>query len=211
MPTEVPGFGRDVHKSAHVEHKAHICDAGGIKIQRLIERRSILPSRGVTRVHDARREARGGGIPQRRYNQAYRRARMGTGHACGWSDLEHGRHCCDSARVEAQKLVECSRVLPSENEGVRGRLKLCVCALRARCSTAEGQGTRVAYVEHVPHVCDARRVENQRFVKRPCDLPSRSRTHIWLKCQESQERAAGADGGANSCREDAHKTSSSCL
>ena len=114
-----------------------------------------------------------------------------AGHACGWSDLEHGRHCCDSARVEAQKLVECSRELPSENEGVRGRLKLCVCV--EMCSTAEGQVTRVAYVEHVPHVCDARRVENQRFVKRPCDLPSRKQnSHIWLKCQESRERAAEA-------------------
>eukprot|EP00964_Phaeocystis_antarctica_P089532 scaffold57163_cov58-Phaeocystis_antarctica.AAC.1 len=32
---------------------------------------------------------------------------------------EHALHGCDARRVEAERLVECHRVLPSRKEGVR--------------------------------------------------------------------------------------------
>ena len=38
--------------------------------------------------------------------------------ARGGAHVEHVLHGCDAGRVEAQRLVECRRVLPSRKEGI---------------------------------------------------------------------------------------------
>eukprot|EP00964_Phaeocystis_antarctica_P058049 scaffold34414_cov60-Phaeocystis_antarctica.AAC.4 len=38
------GWGRGT-RGAHPEHVAHVCDAGRVEAQRLVERRRVLPSR----------------------------------------------------------------------------------------------------------------------------------------------------------------------
>ena len=43
-------------RGAHIEHAAHVCDAGGVEAQRLVERRRVLPS-AARRAYDARRHA----------------------------------------------------------------------------------------------------------------------------------------------------------
>jgi hypothetical protein len=42
-PTQ--GLGAKGTRRAHVEHVAHVCDAGGVEAQRLVEGRRVLPSR----------------------------------------------------------------------------------------------------------------------------------------------------------------------
>eukprot|EP00964_Phaeocystis_antarctica_P111985 scaffold76209_cov58-Phaeocystis_antarctica.AAC.3 len=107
---------------AHVEHVAHVCDAGGVEAQRLVERRRVLP-RVERRAYGARRgaeyrEAGGGGRPRRK-------RRAGEGSSAVWEQgtrgahPEHVVHGRDLGRVEAQRLVEGRRVLRSRNEGTR--------------------------------------------------------------------------------------------
>eukprot|EP00964_Phaeocystis_antarctica_P160679 scaffold132481_cov45-Phaeocystis_antarctica.AAC.1 len=87
--------------------------------------------------------------------------------------VEHVSHGFDSGRVEAQRLVERRRFLPSRNESTRcergvGSRRLPrggrVCGRRWRKQRAgrgltKGcgpQGTRGAHAEHAGHGCDAR-------------------------------------------------------
>ena len=98
--------------------------------------------------------------------------------------LEHGLHARDAGRhVEAQRLVERIRVLPSREGGIgRG-----ACGRgdggvggRGGASSALGgpnrgggrQGTRVAHRKHILRVRDAGHVEAQRLVERLRVLPS---------------------------------------
>ena len=56
------GLGAKGTRGAHVEHGAHGCDAGGVKAQRLVEGRRVLPSRreGMLRCGGERWEPGGG-------------------------------------------------------------------------------------------------------------------------------------------------------
>ena len=56
---------------AHVEHEAHVCDAGGVEAQRLVERRRVLPRVGrgaYGAVRGAGPEGGGGGQPRRTHS-----------------------------------------------------------------------------------------------------------------------------------------------
>ena len=53
------GLGDKARARTHVEHAAHVLDSGRVEVQRPVERRRILPSRGG-RACDAEREARAG-------------------------------------------------------------------------------------------------------------------------------------------------------
>ena len=74
-------IGGRARGGAHREHVAHVCDAGGIEAQRLVERRRVLPRverRACgARCEGAGWEAGGGGRP--RCTQ-----RAGTGSAADW-------------------------------------------------------------------------------------------------------------------------------
>eukprot|EP00964_Phaeocystis_antarctica_P082886 scaffold52065_cov42-Phaeocystis_antarctica.AAC.1 len=61
-------FGGRARGGAHVEHGAHVRDAGGVEAQRLVEHRRALPrverrAYGVRRSAEYR-EAAGGGQPR---------------------------------------------------------------------------------------------------------------------------------------------------
>ena len=73
-------IGGKARGGAHEEHEAHVCDAGGVEAQRLVERRRGLPRverRAYGAGRGAAREAGGGG--QRRRTQ-----RAGEGSTADW-------------------------------------------------------------------------------------------------------------------------------
>ena len=97
---------------------------------------------------------------------------------------EHPAHVRDLGRVEAQRLVERQRGLPSRKAGMRsgkrcgpgGVKALGVVATQAAYTgmdrhKAGGQGTRGAHVEHAAHVRDLGRVEAERLVERSLSSP----------------------------------------
>jgi len=100
---------------------------------------------------------------------------------------EHVDHGRDAGGVEAQRLVEGQRVLPSRGEGMRcgggevraGRRKRLGCgggtqeAWTGPDSRLGAKGTRGAHGEHVAHGRDAGGVKAQRLVEGPRALPSR--------------------------------------
>ena len=109
-------------RGAHDEHVAHVCDAGGVEAQRLVEGRRELPSRkeggrGISPCMrgDARAASRGctGRDREARSVQArghdYRLAGRG---ARGAARLKHVFHVQDAGGVKAQGLVEGQRGLP---------------------------------------------------------------------------------------------------
>eukprot|EP00964_Phaeocystis_antarctica_P128450 scaffold92250_cov61-Phaeocystis_antarctica.AAC.3 len=75
---------------AHVEHVAHVFDAGGVEAQRLVERRRV--EEHVAHVRDA------GGVEAQRLVERHRA-------------VEHLEHGCDAGGVEAQRLVERPRAV----------------------------------------------------------------------------------------------------
>ena len=98
---------------AHVEHEAHVCDAGGVEAQRLVEIKRVLPS-AARRAYDARRHAgrEAGGRGAATAHAACRRGPdwASRGGARG-AHVEHAAHGCDAGGVEAQRLVERRRLL----------------------------------------------------------------------------------------------------
>ena len=77
-------------EGAHAEHAAHVCDARGVKTQRLVERRRALP-RIERRAYDAWRDAGRG---------------LGGAQGMGGSHVEHVAHVFDAGCVKSQRLVE---------------------------------------------------------------------------------------------------------
>jgi hypothetical protein len=123
-PTQ--GLGAKGTRGAHEEHVAHGHDAGGVKAQRLVEGPRGLPSRregmrcGGERC--ASREAGGPGVWWR-HDKRHARG-IGPTHGLGakgtrGAHAEHVVHGRDAGGVEAQRLVEGLRVLPSRREGMR--------------------------------------------------------------------------------------------
>ena len=126
-------IGSRARGGAHGEHLVHVCDAGCVEAQRPVEHRRALP-RVRRRAYGAGRgaeyrEAGGGGRP--RCTQ-----RAGQGSSADWEQgtgrahVDHVAHVRDTRRVEAQRLVERPRLLPSRTEGIR-------CGARVR-ATADG-------------------------------------------------------------------------
>jgi len=108
-------------RGAHVEHQAHGHDAGGVPAQRLVEGRRELPSRreGACDAGGERWEPGG----KRAWGVVAARQA-----ACTWmcgptqglgakgtrgAHVEHPAHGRDAGGVEAQRLVEGRRELPS--------------------------------------------------------------------------------------------------
>ena len=99
-------------RGAHVKHVLHVCDAGSVEAQRLVERPRVLPSqkgsvgRGVT-CRAGRREGLGGGsnasnVQGEPNYYEYEGCWQGTREA----HVKHSPHVCDAGGVEAQRLVE---------------------------------------------------------------------------------------------------------
>ena len=118
--------GQGHARRAHVEHGVHGRDAGGVKAQRLVEARRLLPSRreGTCDAggRGASREAGGPGVWWR-HDKRHARG-IGPTHGLGakgtrGAHAEHVAHVSDPGGVKAQRLVEGLRVLPSRREGMR--------------------------------------------------------------------------------------------
>jgi len=111
-------------RGAHVEHAVHGRDSGGVKAQRLVEGRRVLPSRtegmrcGGGEVRAGWREGLGCGGGTTRGMHGARLKAGGQGHARR-AHLEHPAHGRDAGGVKAQRLVEGVRFLPSRREGMR--------------------------------------------------------------------------------------------
>ena len=116
---------------AHVEHLVHGRDAGGVEAQRLVEHRRALP-RVERRAYGAGRGAGGGrwrferrkvwagkctwvgvGLRWRSSSSVHKEGKQGTGEV----HRDHVAHVRDLGRVEAQRLVERPRPLPTRKEG----------------------------------------------------------------------------------------------
>ena len=130
--------------------------------------------------------------------------------------VEHVGHVRDLGGVEAQRLVERVRALPSRKEGMRcgarcgpggrregvGReVAQAACTGKARLKAVGGQGTRGAHPEHGVHVSDLGRVEAQRLVE-PRLLPSRwEGMRCGARCRPGGGRAWGGGGASGTHRE----------
>ena len=153
---------------AHVEHVAHVRDAGGVEAQRLVERRRVLPraergaygagrgaareagGRRVTAVHaacrggelDCRSGARHG--EERTTNIWYMFVTLEVSKLSGWLNADafcgvsRGGHARCGARVRASR---------------RGRLRP-ACAVEARLQIG-GRARGGAHLEHLVHGRDA--------------------------------------------------------
>ena len=108
---------------AHGEHVAHLCDAGGVEAQRLVERRRFLPRVGG-RAHTVRGELRAG-RREAAGNGGARSVHTGEGSTADWEQgrggahRKHVAHVCDAGGVKAQRLVDRRRILPGRKESTR--------------------------------------------------------------------------------------------
>ena len=109
-------------RGAHVKHAVHGCDAGGVEAQRLVKRRRVLPSREGSIRRQAtcgagRREGvfGGGGASNVQGGPNC----DGSGQGTRGAHVKHVRYGCDAGSVEAQRLVEGRRVLPSRKGSIR--------------------------------------------------------------------------------------------
>jgi hypothetical protein len=173
-----------------------------------------LPSRreGHIRSGAGLRAGRLEGVGLRRHKRhAREKARLkavGGGGTRG-ALLEHAAHVRDLGGVEAHRLIERRRGLPSRREGhamrgeVRagrregvGRRRRKRHAQGRPDSRREGQGTRGAHVEHAGHVRDLGSVKAQRLVERARVLPSRREGHMryGARCAPGGGRVWGGGG-----------------
>eukprot|EP00964_Phaeocystis_antarctica_P012384 scaffold6827_cov55-Phaeocystis_antarctica.AAC.5 len=117
-------------RGAHPEHGDHVRDLGRVEAERLVELDRDLPGRKAG-VRCGKRCGPGGV-----------RA-LGGGDACGGTrgaHVEHAVHVSNAGRVEAERLVERPRVLPSRKVGMRrgkrgpGNVRELVAATQAACA-----------------------------------------------------------------------------
>ena len=154
----------------------------------------------------------------RRKRHARGKARLKAvgGQGTRGAHAEHDAHVRDLGGVEAQRLVERRRFLPSRREGhaMRARARCALgsrracgaaaaqaaCTGEARLKAVGGQGTRGAHVEHVVHARDLGGVKAQRLVELVRFLPSRREGHMrcGARCGPGGGRAWAAAAQASS-------------
>ena len=129
---QIGGAGGGARRGVYVEHVAHVRDAGGVPVQRLVEGPRVLP-RVASRAHGAGRvagrEAGGGmrywGVCTQRAGERARDCRLGGHGAQGAAHDKHGAHALYAGGYQVQRLVEGLRQLPRVARGhtVRGGLR----------------------------------------------------------------------------------------
>ena len=106
-------------RGAHHKHVAHVCDAGRVEAQRLVERGS-LSNRSIVASVGARCGPGGGRRGAKAVNGVCREECAGWGHGMrGAHHAQHAAHGYDAGRVEIQRLVKRRRVLPSREKGIK--------------------------------------------------------------------------------------------
>eukprot|EP00964_Phaeocystis_antarctica_P060962 scaffold36380_cov50-Phaeocystis_antarctica.AAC.2 len=136
------GWGAQARGGAHVEHVAHVGDAGGVEAQRLVEHPRILPR--VVRRRTMRDEvqaggAGGGGRPRCTRRAGRMSVTLEVSTLSGW--LNADASCRESKEGHTVwREVRASRRRPACSGG----------------STADSlQNRRGAHPEHIAHACDA--------------------------------------------------------
>ena len=109
-------------RGAHLEHAVHVRDLGRVEAERLVEHPRALPSRKAGMQCGKR--CGPGGVRALGGGDAIGVHREGPTQGCGGQDMrgahvEHRLHVRDLGRVEAERLVECRRELPSRKAGMR--------------------------------------------------------------------------------------------
>ena len=185
-------------RGAHRKHVTHVCDAGRVEAQRLVERRRALPSRkgevweerAAWRAEEAGAH-RGGGRGASSVQAGYQLRRVVGRGARAQRTLSM---LLKLVTLDVSKLsgwLNADAVCRGDREGVgrgggmRGRgeasrawegIAVAQAACREGAKAAGGSlargGTRGAHPKHAPHVRDAGRVEAQRLVERIRVLPS---------------------------------------
>ena len=217
----VEAAGRGTRR-AHFKHLAHVSEAGRVEAQRLVERRRFLPSRkgkhkkrGERRA--GRREIVGAAAAQAACRQRAQVQRLLAGARSRGAHVKHAVYGRDAGGVEAQRLVEGRRSLPSrkgrhKKSGERrtyGRGRAWARRRRKQRVQAEdptveaaGRGTRGAHVKHAVHGRDAGGVPAQRLVERVRVLPSRKGKHNKRGDRQAWRReGVGAVAAQAACRQ----------
>ena len=118
-PTQ--GCGGQGTRGAHLEHAFHVRDLGRVKAERLVERRRDLPSQKVGMRFEKRcaaREAWGRWVAAAQVACTGRARLKAWGQGTGGAHGKHAVHGRDLERVEAERLVEHPRALPSRKAGI---------------------------------------------------------------------------------------------
>ena len=119
-PTQ--GWGGQGTRGAHGEHVTLVRDAGHVEVERLVERPRVLPSRRAgmrcgKRCGPGGVRALGGGDASGMHGEGPTQGCGGQG--TRGAHVEHAVHVRDLGRVEAERLVELVRGLPSRKVGMR--------------------------------------------------------------------------------------------
>ena len=185
---EISGRAR---AEAHIEHFAHVRDAGSVETQRLVECRRMLPSGKVTHKKDEMQQVSKKIMGQcAGTSSVQERSQLEIGgRARAEAHIEHFAHVRDARSVETQRLVERIRSLPS-GKGIykEGEMPRVYWEVVGQCTGAGsvqgrsqlesgGRARAEAHIEHGAHVRDAGGVETQRLVERRRPLPSGKGTH----------------------------------
>ena len=196
------GCGGQGTRGAHVEHVAHVRDLGRVEAERLVERRHALLSRKAgmrcaVRCGPGGVRAWGGGDAIGVHGEGPIQGCMCGGQSTRGAHVEHLVHVRDLGRVEAERLVELVRPLPSRKAGMRCAVRCGpggvralgsgdACGVHGKGPTqgCGGRGTRRAHEQHAVHVRDLGRVEAERLVE-----------HRRALCRV-KKRACGAGRGA---------------
>jgi hypothetical protein len=189
----------EAQAEAHIEHEAHVCDAGGVKAQRLVESTRKLPSpKGGIRQRDDACGTRSRRCGKRRWKgesaahaacvwptarecRGRRRRRKRTSNMLRMavtlevSKLSGWLKACARCRVQREHPIEGRRVWHGEEMAQRGKGEsaahvACVRVWPSSGVGAEGAGGS-AHLEHGAHVCDAGGVKAQRLVESIRILP----------------------------------------
>ena len=215
-------WGQKAQAKAHLEHAAHVCDAGGVKAQRLVESIRILPSpKGGIRQGDDACGTRRCGTEGRANQQRTRRACVAQLGSVGRRRRRKRtlNMLLMSVTLEVSnfsgwlKALACCRVQraghPTEGnawhakmwvEGWANNQQRTWCA----CVPAREWGQKVqaeAHIEHAVHSCDVGGVKAQRLVESSRILPSpkggiRQRERVWHGdvAQQKEGRISSARG-----------------
>ena len=114
-------------RGAHQKHVLHICDAGRVPAQRLVERPRVLPSSkgSIGRAGSTCGPGMGGrGAVAARAVRREDPTAVVAGRGTRGEHVKYAVHGYDAGCVEAQRLVERKRALPSR-KGSMGRGTVC--------------------------------------------------------------------------------------
>ena len=99
-------------RGAHIKHELHVCDAGRVPAQRLVERPRVLPRRKGSMWEERGRRHAGPGDERGSVCREEPNCGGCAGRGTRGAHIKRAHHGCNAGRVPAQRLVERRRFLP---------------------------------------------------------------------------------------------------